>query len=138
MVYEVMDSNPSARQTAQFPTFLGIPPITNGSDPVVASELVSFAPVSTVTTASLTDPTPRFQPSAAPSDCASLGDCNAAFFPVLSVTISQPLTFTAQAGSALQTKTVQVNNRGGGSMSWNAAIGSMTGNGWPPSIRRPG
>jgi len=58
------------------------------------------------------------------------GDCNAGFFPALSVTISQPLQFTAQAGSALQTKTVQVNNKSGGLMSWTASIGTMTGSGW--------
>ena len=71
-VYEVVDANPSLRQTAQFPTFLGIPPITSDIVPV-ASEQVSFAPVSTVTTASSTDPIPRFLPTAAPSDCPSLG-----------------------------------------------------------------
>jgi len=97
---------------------------------VVASEQVSFAPVSNVTIASLTDPVPRFLPVAAPSDCPSLGDCNAAYFPALSVTTSQPLQFTAQAGSALQTKTVQVNNKGGGQLSWTASIGAMSGSGW--------
>ena len=46
------------------------------------------------------------------------------------MTASQPLQFTATAGSALQTKTVQVNNRGGGVLSWTASIGSITGSGW--------
>src|SRR5262249_39961908 len=74
-VYEVVDANPALRQTAQFPTFLGIPPITSDTVPV-ASEQVSLAPISTVTTASTTDPIPRFLAAAAASDCASLGDCN--------------------------------------------------------------
>jgi uncharacterized protein (TIGR03437 family) len=127
-VYEVVDSSPAVRQTAQFPTFLGIPPITGDNVPV-ASEQVSFAPLSTVTTASTTDPIPRFLLTTAPSDCPTLGDCNSNF-PVLSVFASQPLIFSAPAGSALQTKTVQVNNKGAGVLSWTATIGSISGGGW--------
>ncbi|HTM52274.1 MAG TPA: IPT/TIG domain-containing protein [Bryobacteraceae bacterium] len=128
-VYEVVDANSAARETAQFPTFLGIPPVNSENTPV-ASEQVSLGPLSTVSSASSTEAVPRFLPTAAPSDCAGLGDCSASFFPSLSVTASQPLQFTAIAGSALQTKTVQVNNRGGGVLSWTATIGSMTGSGW--------
>jgi uncharacterized protein (TIGR03437 family) len=128
-VYEVVDANPGARETAQFPTFLGIPAINSETTPV-ASEQVSLGPLSTVSSASSTEAVPRFLPTAAPSDCAGLGDCNASFFPSLSVTASQPLQFTAIAGSALQTKTVQVNNKGGGVLSWTATVGSMTGSGW--------
>jgi uncharacterized protein (TIGR03437 family) len=128
-VYEVVDANPSIRQTAQFPTFLGIQPITGDVAPV-ASEQVSLGPVSTVAAASATDPIPRFLNTAAASDCPSLGDCNSNYFPLLSVTASQPLQFMAIAGSALQTKTVQVNNKGGGVLSWTATVGSITGSGW--------
>src|SRR5207302_2963942 len=102
----------------------------DGSATPVANQQISFAPVSSVFTATATDPIPRFLSVAPASDCSSLGDCNAAFFPLLSVTASQPLQFTAQAGSALQTKTVQVNNRGGGLLSWTASIGAMSGSGW--------
>ena len=128
-VYEVVDANPSIRQIAQFPTFLGIPPITGDTVPE-GSEQVFLGPISTVTTASTTDPISRFLPTAAPSDCPSLGDCVSSYFPLLSATISQPLQFTAQAGSALQTKTVQVNNKGGGALNWTASIGAITGGGW--------
>jgi uncharacterized protein (TIGR03437 family) len=119
-VYEVVDSNPNVRESAQFPTFIGLPPITDGSTPV-ASEQVSFAPVSTLFAAATTDPVPRFVGNPPPSDCSSLGDCNANFFPALSVFASQPLQFTALAASAPQTKTVQVNNKGGGVLSWTAS-----------------
>ncbi len=119
-IYEVVDANPSVRESAQFPTFIGLPPITDGSTPV-ASEQVSFAPVSTSFTATTLDPVPRFLGNAPSSDCPSLGDCNATFFPSLSVFASQPLQFTAIAASAPQTKTVQVNNKGGGALSWTAS-----------------
>src|SRR5207244_7138775 len=73
VIYEVVDSSPAVRESAQFPTFLGIPAITDGSAAPVASEQVFFAPISTVTTASMTDPVPRFLSIAAASDCPSLG-----------------------------------------------------------------
>jgi len=119
-VYEVVDSNPNVRESAQFPTFIGLPPITDGSTPI-ASEQVTFAPVSNVFAATTTDPVPRFVGNAPPSDCPSLADCNAGYFPALSVFASQPLQFTALAASAPQTKTVQVNNKGGGVLSWTAS-----------------
>jgi uncharacterized protein (TIGR03437 family) len=128
-VYEVVDANPNVRESAQFPTFIGLPPITDGSTPV-AQEQVSFAPVSTIFNATATDPVPRFVGNAPPSDCPSLADCNAGYFPALSVFASQPLQFTAIAGSALQTKTVQVNNKGGGVLSWTASILNANGANW--------
>ena len=98
-VYEVVDSSPNTRESAQFPTFIGLPPITDGSTPV-ASEQVSFAPLSSVFSATTTDPVPRFVGNAPPSDCPALADCNAGYFPALSVFASQPLQFMAMAASA--------------------------------------
>lgn len=128
-VYEVVDSNPSLRESAQFPTFIGLPATTDGSS-AVAFESVSLAPVSTVTTATATDPVPRFAASAPPPDCSSLQDCNASYFPKLFVGTSAPLQFTAFAGSAFQTRYVQVNNRGGGILNWTASIIYKSGAGW--------
>lgn len=128
-VYEVVDSNPGQIETAQFPTFLGLPPVTNGVTPV-ASEQVSLAPVSTVFTASTTDPIPRFIQSTPPSDCPQLADCNANYFPSLSVLALQPLQFTAPAGAFQLTKTVQINNKGGGVLSWTASSGYLNGSNW--------
>jgi uncharacterized protein (TIGR03437 family) len=120
-VYEVVDANPNVTESAQFPTFLGLPAITDGSTPV-ASEQVSFAPVTSVFTSTTTDPIPRFLGNPPASDCPAVGDCNSGHFPSLSVFASQPLQFTAIAASAPQTKTVQVNNKGGGTLSWTASV----------------
>jgi len=129
VVYEVVDSNPNARETAQFPTFLGLAPISDGSGPI-ASENVSLGPISTAFAASNTDPIPRFVGSTPPSDCPTLNDCNASYFPELFVEASQPLEFTAPAGSAPQTKTVQIQNHGGGVLSWTATLTGVSGSGW--------
>ncbi len=125
-VYEVVDANQSVLESAQFPTFIGLPP--TGGASAVASEQVSFAPLSTSFAATAADPIPRFIYTAPPSDCTALANCNASMFPVLSVGASQPLTFTAFAGSAPQTKTVQVNNRGAGELSWTASFAYLSGN----------
>src|SRR6185295_19383368 len=91
---------------------------------------VSFGPISTVFTASTSDPVPRFVALTPPSDCSTLNDCNAGYFPSLSVSASRPLEFTAPAGSAPQTKTVQIQNAAGGVLSWTATLAGVTGSGW--------
>jgi hypothetical protein len=127
VVYEVMDSDPSVQETAQFPTFLGLGPI--GGDPILTSEDVSLSPASTVTTATATDPIPRFLAVPAPSDCGIVGDCNAFYFPKLFVPQSS-LQFTAQGGSNFQTAYFQLNNASGGLLSWVVLTTYVNGSGW--------
>jgi uncharacterized protein (TIGR03437 family) len=126
-VYEVVDSNPSVRESAQFPTFLGLAPIGGGAA-TVANTAVSFAPLSDVITAG-TAPVPRFVDVSPPSDCTALGDCNAAYFPHLEVD-SPTLNFTAPVNAFLQTAYVRVHNNGGGLLNWTATIAYQTGTGW--------
>ena len=59
-----------------------------------------------------------------------MNDCNASYFPELFVEASRPLEFTAPAGAALQTKTVQIRNSGGGVLSWTATLSGVTGANW--------
>ncbi|MCU1262398.1 MAG: hypothetical protein JWO80_5283, partial [Bryobacterales bacterium] len=119
-VYEVIDSNPSILESAQFPTFLGLAAPPNQT-PVIAHEAVSFAPISTIATATTSDPIPRFAALAPPSDCQALGDCGASYFPALSVDTTS-LQYSAPAGGAFQTKYVRVNNTGGGFLLFTAAL----------------
>lgn len=128
-VYEVVDANPAAQETAQFPTFIGIPNVTA---PAVAQESVSFAPVSTVLTASSSAPIPRFAALPTPSDCSILGDCGASYFPKLSVLTSSVIQLTAVAGGD-QTGLagyIPIQNAGGGIMNWNASVVYQKGSGW--------
>jgi uncharacterized protein (TIGR03437 family) len=128
VVYEVVDANPGVRESAQFPTFLGILPNGNGVS-VQTSEDVFLAPVSNVMTASATAPIPRFLPLDPPSDCTVVGDCGASFFPVLFVDTT-PINFTAAAGSNFQVAYVRVNNQGGGVLRWSTTINYKNGSGW--------
>ena len=129
VVYEVVDSNPDTRESAQFPTFFGIPQVTA---PATAQETVSFAPVSNVFAASPTAPIQRFAPSLPASDCNLVGDCGAAYFPKLSVATPTSIQLTATAGGD-QTGLagyIPIDNAGGGVMSWTASVAYQAGSGW--------
>jgi uncharacterized protein (TIGR03437 family) len=126
-VYEVMDANPTVQESAQFPTFLGLAPFSGA--PVITSEDVSLAPVSTVTEATAHDPIPRFQAMPPPPDCSIIGDCGAIYYPRLFVDTT-PLNFTAQSGGNFQEGYVRVNNKAGGHLVWAATVSYTNGSGW--------
>ncbi len=127
VVYEVVDSNSTMRESAQFPTFVGVLP-NSGGGTVVADAKVSFAPLSTVDVAS-TAPVPRFADVPPQSDCEALGDCDASYFPKLFVD-SPPLNFTSAVGAGIQIKYVRVLNNGGGFLNWTSTVTYQSGAGW--------
>ena len=58
VVYEVVDANPNVQESAQIPTFVSA---GANSNPGTYGQLsLTFAPLSTVATATMTDPVPRF------------------------------------------------------------------------------
>jgi uncharacterized protein (TIGR03437 family) len=127
-VYEVVDSNPAIRESAQFPTFVVL---TQATAPTVAQSSVSLAPVSVTPTASITDPVPRFMSLTPASDCSIVGDCQAAYFPKLSVA-PIPIQLTAVAGGGMTSLPgyIYVQNTGGGTMNWSASVTYLNGSGW--------
>jgi uncharacterized protein (TIGR03437 family) len=129
IVYEVKDASDTTQETAQFPTFLAVPPTGNGIT-YTSNETVTLAPVSTVLTASITGPVPRFVQTEAPNDCAIVGDCNAPYFPHLSVSPSS-MNFTVATGSS-NSQFLDINNIGSGQLTWSATIvyADGSGTGW--------
>lgn len=129
VVYEVVDSNPALRESVQIPTFIGMPANTT---PTTANESVTLAPVSNVVTASTSAPIPRFWPVVPSSDCASLGDCSASYFPKLSVTVAGSIQLTAIAGGAMTSDQgyIAIKNTAGGVMPWTATVQYINGTGW--------
>jgi uncharacterized protein (TIGR03437 family) len=127
-VYEVADTNPVVLESAQFPTFVSIPGATAAA---VGQEKMSYAPVSTVMSASMTEPIPRFIATTPPSDCSVLGDCQAGYFPKLSVD-PMSIQLTGIAGGAMTNGPgyIPVQNSGGGIMNWVALVSYTTGSGW--------
>ena len=127
-VYEVADANSSIIETAQFPTFLGLDRVTA---PAVAQESISLAPVSTTAIASATAPVPRFAATDPASDCNIVGDCQAAYFPKLSVQAGAIQLLAFQGGAMMsQPGYIPVQNQGGGIMVWTAAVNYVNGSGW--------
>jgi uncharacterized protein (TIGR03437 family) len=126
-VYQVMDANPSIQESAQFPTFLALAGFSGNAIQTV--ETVSLAPISTVQTATATDPIPRFQQVEIPADCTIVGDCNAGYFPRLEV-LQTPLSYTSPAGGVTQVQYLAVVNTSGGELNWTASLTYTNGSGW--------
>jgi uncharacterized protein (TIGR03437 family) len=126
-VYQVMDSNPSIQESAQFPTFLALAPFTGAA--VQTAENVSLAPISTVQTATAKDPIPRFEQVEIPEDCTIVGDCNASYFPRLSV-FESSMSYAETAGGDAQTQYLNIQNVSGGVMQWTASVTYTNGSGW--------
>jgi uncharacterized protein (TIGR03437 family) len=126
-VYEVVDADSSALETAQFPTFLGLLP--NGSrTPSQTSESVFFAPLSAVATASATEPIPRFAAIAPLPDCTLIGDCG--FVQGTLSVNTTPLQFSEPSGGITGQLYFTLQNTGGGRMSWTATVNYLSGSGW--------
>jgi uncharacterized protein (TIGR03437 family) len=126
VVYEVVDANPAVQESAQFPTFVGLPP--TGGATAVANASLTFAPRSMVDVAS-GDPVPRFVNATPQSDCAALGDCDASYFPHL-VVDAPALDFISPVGGGNLFKYVRILNQGAGLMNWTATITYQNGSGW--------
>jgi uncharacterized protein (TIGR03437 family) len=127
-VYEVIESNSSQLESAQFPAFVVYTPPEGGSSAVARQE-VSFAPLSNIVTGHPQAPVPRYAYVAPPSDCTALGDCNASYLPRLAVE-SESLNFRAIAGSGFQVRYVSVRNEGGGILAWTVSWRYLSGSGW--------
>lgn len=126
-VYEVVDSNSRALESAQIPTFVSLPP---NSPETVASARISFAPISNLAVASPSLPILRFRDVTPPNDCTVLRDCNARYFPRL-VVDAPALTFSAPQGRiGFYQKFIRILNESGGAMVWTASIRYITGTGW--------
>jgi uncharacterized protein (TIGR03437 family) len=126
-VYEVIDSNPTARETVQLPVFLALALRPDGGS-VSANVAASFGPISTDATPSA-NPVPRFQPINPPSDCQALGDCNSGIFPKL-VVESEALNFSPLVGQFPQSRFIRIRNDRGGLLNWAASIQYKSGTGW--------
>ena len=115
-VYEVADSDPAVRESALIPAFLGLAP---GGATAATTSSVNLAPVSNIATASATAPIPRFVSTTPPQDCTVLNDCNASYFPRLSVFVNSG-TPDLQLNPTTGTGFVIIQNAGSGVLQWTA------------------
>ena len=127
VVYEVVDANSSATESAQVPTFLGLPADGNRS-PSVSSSSVYFAPQSTVVNATPTDPIPRFAAVNPQPDCHIVGDCATAL-PILGLNTTAIQLAGTTTGGKPQFD-LGIRNTGGGSMPWQITVAYGGASGW--------
>jgi uncharacterized protein (TIGR03437 family) len=134
-VYEVVDAGPILRESAQFPTFIGLPRVTAAT---VANESLAPGPVSTVYTASSTAPIQRFAAVTPASDCTVVGDCGASYFPQLSINNAPIQLSEANGIETGDLGYVPIQNAGGGILNWTASVVYQTGSGWMNLVSNPG
>jgi uncharacterized protein (TIGR03437 family) len=120
ITYEVVDASSFLQESAQFPTFLGLPALSV-SGVVQTTENVTIAPVSSSPEASPTAAIPRFVATNPAPDCSIIGDCGASYYPKPSV-LPTTLSFNAVAGGKLQSHYIHISNNGGGVLEWTATV----------------
>jgi uncharacterized protein (TIGR03437 family) len=128
-VYEVVDHSATVRQSVQVPVFEVSPAYTCATPPPPSTLSVKEAPVSTVSIASMTDPTPRFIASPLGSDCTQIGDCNSGYYPVLVVNTT-PVNITGSSLGTAQNGSITVTNSGGSAFSFTDSVAYQSGTGW--------
>jgi uncharacterized protein (TIGR03437 family) len=127
-VYEVVDGNNNVKESAQIPLFLVAAPTACTGSIVVPALNTSLAPVSTVGTGTAADPIPRFKAVTPGSDCSQLGDCNANYFPSLSVDTT-PINLSGASLGNRQAATFVASNSGGGILGFTASVTYQSGSG---------
>ena len=128
VIYEVLDSNAGVQESAHIPVFIVVPATTCPST-LTPTLSATLGPVSTVKIATATDPIPRFAATTPGSDCTVLSDCNAPYYPKLSVD-ETPITLTGTSLGDTRSATVRVGNTGTGLLAWNATVAYGSGTNW--------
>ncbi len=120
VVYEVVDANPAVQESAHIPVFLAVAQTScpNGLTTNLSAEL---APVSSVATATMTDPIPRFVATVPALDCTVFNDCNSAYFPNF-VVPTTPISFSGASLGNPQSTFVAVGNSGSGLLNFTSSI----------------
>ncbi|HEY3740370.1 MAG TPA: hypothetical protein VGL53_11020 [Bryobacteraceae bacterium] len=117
-VYEVYDSNNSAVQSATIPSFIYVPPnVVSGLSEINQEVMLAASSSSLATSASSV--IPRYVPVDAPNDCTAFGDCNASYFPHLTLS-TKSLTFNATTYVPAQPQYFVLSNTGAGNFIWTA------------------
>lgn len=124
-VYEVIDSNAFAIQSATIPTFLSVTPGAV-QDLALIQQSVQLGPVSNSLGTSVDQMIPRFVNVSADNDCQAFGDCGAPYFPKLNVD-KTALDVTMTSLDIQRTQYFTISNQGAGNFLWKATIQYLSG-----------
>lgn len=128
-VYQVMDTDPFSRESAEIPVWI-FTPVSRVNERAIVRISAMLAPVSEQEEPAPGAPVPRYRPVDPMPDCEALGDCDADYFPRLEVIPSQTTEFALQAGGKPGYGTLFVLNRGGHFAEWEARVEYQDGTGW--------
>ena len=125
-IYEVVDANPVAVESATIPTFLYAPYGTVQTSTQITQDVTLAAASATLETG-VNATLPRFVSTPAPNDCAVFGDCGASYFPTLAVS-TRTIDVTLNSVDVSKTQFFTIDNRGAGNFLWNARVAYTGGN----------
>lgn len=121
VTYEVLDANPNLLNSAQIPVFVAVP-ASSCSTAVENTLAAAIAPASNVGVPTQTDPIPRYIATPPPSDCTAIGDCAAAYFPLLTVA---PTSITMNGSSLGSTQIAFLTVGNGGSSQFTFSVSTQ-------------
>jgi len=128
-VYQVMAADPGRVESAEIPLWIFSPTSRDNRTVIVRAE-VRLAPLSDQPGPVTGAPLPRYRAEETAPDCELLGDCDAGYFPHLTVTPSETTEFLLQSGGGLKDAYLFVRNQGGWFVEWDSDVRYLAGEGW--------
>lgn len=129
VVYQVMDADAQRLESAEIPLWV-FTPVSRVNETVIVRTEVRLAPLSNRPGSVPGAPVPRFRGTAVDPDCGARGDCDAPYFPAMSVVPSQTTEFTLQSGGGLKDAYLFILNEGGWFIEWDSSLRHLSGDGW--------
>lgn len=129
VVYQVMDADARRVESAEIPVWV-FTPVSRPNETVIVRTEVLLAPLSDKPGLVAGAPLPRYRVADVAPDCGSRGDCEAPYFPLLSVVPSQTTEFVLQSGGGLKDAYLFIRNEGGWFVEWDSGLRYISGGGW--------
>jgi uncharacterized protein (TIGR03437 family) len=129
LTYQVVDADSASVESAEIPVWI-FTPVSRTNETVIVRAEVRLAPLSDKPGAVAGAPVPRYRDVEVAPDCPLRGDCEADYFPALTVVPSQTTEFMLQSGGGLKDAYLFVRNQGGWFVEWESAVRYLSGDGW--------
>jgi len=129
VVYQVMEADARRVESAEIPLWV-FTPLSRANEAVIVRTEVRLAPLSDRPGFVAGAPLPRYRVADAAPDCGYKGDCEAPYFPLLSVVPSQTTEFVLRSGGGLKDAYLFIRNEGGWFVEWDSGLRYISGEGW--------
>lgn len=129
VTYQVMEADARRVESAEIPLWV-FTPVSRANETVIVRTEVRLAALSDRAGPVAGAPAPRYRETEVGPDCGYRGDCEAQYFPLLSVVPSQTTEFVLQSGGGLKDAYLFVRNEGGWFVEWDSGLRYVSGTGW--------